>query len=310
VKFLAVIAIIFSLIAIGISGYSTTISGPQGPMGLTGPQGPEGSQGPPGEGDGHSLDAADGNPTDVIYVNDDGYVGLGVLTPNSMLEVAGVVHSTSGGFKFPDGTIQTTAVISSGGGGNTLDQAYDEGGSGAGRRITAEAGAVNITGPDGLLVDGKVGIGTFTPGAILEVHSDTTYAFGITPIIRISDNFKFWNIGLGSESGGTRNDRFSIASEDYTERFVIDKTNGNVGIGTTNPTSKLHVIGKGTFTGGVDPPYISFSSESHESIRQYAKSVEEHEIVMQFWNGEAHRMEIYVISEDAFYTILGELILE
>jgi hypothetical protein len=92
-----------------------------------------------------------------------------------------------------------------------------------------------------------------------------------------------------------------------TEKMRITG-DGNVGIGTANPTSELHVIGKGTFTGGIDPPYISFSEETHESIRQYAQEVEDHEKVMQFWNGEAHRMEMYVISEDTFYTITGELI--
>jgi hypothetical protein len=88
--------------------------------------------------------------------------------------------------------------------------------------------------------------------------------------------------------------------------LVIDNPTGNVGIGTANPTSNLHVIGKGTFTGGIDPPYISFTEESHESIRQFAKTVESHEKVMQFWNGKKHRIELYVIEENKFYTISGE----
>src|SRR3989344_718023 len=70
------------------------------------------------------------------------------------------------------------------------------------------------------------------------------------------------------------------------------------------------VQGKLNASGGVDPPYISFSAESHESIREYAKAVDEHEKVMQFWNGKAHRLEIYVVEEDAFYTLGGELIKE
>lgn len=49
------------------------------------------------------------------------------------------------------------------GGGNTLDEAYDEGASaGAGRIINADAGAVAIQGPDGLEVSGKVQIGNGT----------------------------------------------------------------------------------------------------------------------------------------------------
>ena len=41
-------------------------------------------------------------------------------------------------------------------GGNTLDQAYDQGGPGAGRTITADSGAVKIAGPNGLEVDGTI----------------------------------------------------------------------------------------------------------------------------------------------------------
>lgn len=37
-----------------------------------------------------------------------GNVGIGV-SPSQKLSVAGTVESTSGGFKFPDGTIQTTS---------------------------------------------------------------------------------------------------------------------------------------------------------------------------------------------------------
>ncbi len=39
-----------------------------------------------------------------------GNVGIGTATPGQKLSVAGTIESTSGGFKFPDGTIQTTAV--------------------------------------------------------------------------------------------------------------------------------------------------------------------------------------------------------
>ena len=42
---------------------------------------------------------------------------------------------------------------------NTLDQAYDQGGAGAGKNITADAGAVHIGGTDGFLVTGTIGMG-------------------------------------------------------------------------------------------------------------------------------------------------------
>lgn len=43
-----------------------------------------------------------------------GNVGIGSNNPTSKLEVNGVIHSSSGGIKFPDGTTQTTAYSASG----------------------------------------------------------------------------------------------------------------------------------------------------------------------------------------------------
>ena len=51
-------------------------------------------------------------------------------------------------------------------GGNTLDMAYDQGGAGAGRTITADNGAVDITGTDGLQVTNSSVLFTGTTGTI------------------------------------------------------------------------------------------------------------------------------------------------
>ena len=53
----------------------------------------------------------DANTLGVGAIFDDGAsVGIGTSSPGATLEVAGTISSTSGGFKFPDGTIQTGAV--------------------------------------------------------------------------------------------------------------------------------------------------------------------------------------------------------
>src|SRR5262245_746095 len=42
-----------------------------------------------------------------------GKIGIGTQTPTSLLTVQGMVETTLGGYKFPDGTVQTTAGLAS-----------------------------------------------------------------------------------------------------------------------------------------------------------------------------------------------------
>ena len=57
----------------------------------------------------------DNAATTAVTINASGQLGIGTTSPNSALEVAGMVHSTAGGFKLPDGTV--------------IDDASDIGGS-------------------------------------------------------------------------------------------------------------------------------------------------------------------------------------
>lgn len=55
---------------------------------------------------------------DRMSITSSGNVGIGSSNPGQKLTVAGTIESTSGGFKFPDGSVQTTAAA--GGGGDNL----------------------------------------------------------------------------------------------------------------------------------------------------------------------------------------------
>lgn len=45
-----------------------------------------------------------------FWITGEGNVGIGTINPGSPLTVAGMIETTAGGIKFPDGTIQTTAL--------------------------------------------------------------------------------------------------------------------------------------------------------------------------------------------------------
>ncbi len=49
-----------------------------------------------------------------ITIRENGAVGIGINVPDEQLSVAGTVESTTGGFKFPDGSVQTSAATGGG----------------------------------------------------------------------------------------------------------------------------------------------------------------------------------------------------
>lgn len=156
------------------------------------------------------------------------------------------------------------ALEGGGVGGNTLDQAYDQGGPGAGRTITADGGPVNIAGQDGLTVTGNVGIGTNSPDAKLHLSDP-----GDAPEVRLSgdsvmvDN-EVWGAisvykGASAFLGRTYWNGDSLGRPDWTldtrdvpSAFVVDGATGKIGIGTSSPEARLHVAGDAKFESAVE----------------------------------------------------------
>jgi hypothetical protein len=79
-----------------------------------------------------------------------GNVGIGTTTPAYKLDVAGTVHSMSGGFVFPDGSVQSSAATPGGGGSS---------------QWTSNGTGILYNG-------GNVGIGTSNPASRLDVGGD------------------------------------------------------------------------------------------------------------------------------------------
>jgi len=161
----------------------------------------------------------------------------------------------------------TLTIASAGGAANTLDQAYDQGGAGAGRTITADAGAVNVAGADGLTVNGSVGIGTTSPTWPLHVYNNQNTQTALTvenpntgtsalSRLLLYNNSTFAGISYGGSAHSSAPRALVIANNDASgdmrfatggegnERMRIT-SGGNIAIGsTTSPLSTSNRIGR------------------------------------------------------------------
>ncbi|NTW32459.1 MAG: hypothetical protein HGB12_07520, partial [Bacteroidetes bacterium] len=98
---------------------------------------------------------------------------------------------------------------------------------------------------------GNIGIGTTSPNGKLNIVSSTLYNNVVGPLSVQSDNTTSYDVAIGIGADPSTHAAYiqSASYNNYSNRPLLFQPNGgNVGIGTTNPTAKLHVGG----TAGVD----------------------------------------------------------
>jgi len=192
--------------------------------------------------DGHSLDAADGAPADVVFVNEDGRVGIGTVDPGSSLEVGGGVRARGG----PPGQfgVNNNGYAFSGNGGDD-DSGMFSTGNGQVVLYTDSAERMRIS-------YSNVGIGTSNPSAPLDVvgtiqssgaaggefaalNPSNPSAFMKLGWLNDVARIRVGGIGAGA-AGGLDIQRFGDVS------LLRIFNSGNVGIGTSNPLAGLHVV--------------------------------------------------------------------
>lgn len=123
----------------------------------------------------------------------------------------------------------------------------------------------------------RVGIGTATPASVLEVRE----AGNGTPSIHLTNTndarttmsfgapFRQWLVGQNLPPDGGLLDQFFIYDANAAATRLSIDTAGNVGMGTNNPTSRLHVMGDITAqtAGGVPAVQVVSTGDATTSIR-------------------------------------------
>ncbi|MEA2042910.1 MAG: hypothetical protein U9N85_10200 [Bacteroidota bacterium] len=208
-----------------------------------------------------------------IYSAVSGNVGIGTTSPSQKLTIINSTEFTLGGNDTGVDNIYLENH-SAGAGDENIGASISfsgpyNGGSGAQRRHAAIVGVQettetdyiglafythNSTGSTGdmqesfrISHDGLIGIGTTTPNQPLDVNGDVETGAGdsgydgFAEIISIRAQSDLWVMGVQNETTEGESDFFigKNYSEDGT--FHIENS-GDVGIGITNPTNKLHVV--------------------------------------------------------------------
>jgi len=207
-----------------------------------------------------NLSLAAGGATERVFIKSDGNVGIGTTAPGQLLTLNGNtrglrLQDTAG--YYMDTTIdynranyyEFTFTTHMGGLGDFDAMTID--GSGA-----IGMGYTNFTtAPTGkLLVNGNVGIGTTGPQTKLHVHSASDTRISITDDTSGStsgDGLYIRQTGVNSLIGNQETGYLALFVDNDASKGVYIKSGGNVGIGTTAPTSKLHISGDVNATGDV-----------------------------------------------------------
>ncbi|MCS3530522.1 hypothetical protein [Chryseobacterium sp. JUb7] len=206
----------------------------------------------------HASSAAADTPGAVL--TDTGNMGIGITDPLNRLHV---VSSTAGAVRLVDGTQSAGRILTSDANGVGTWQAapasvniYNTNGSLTSNRTVTQAAntlAFTSTVTNGFSVDGstfsvdaandRIGMGTTAPNSRLDLG--TTAGASITDVagkkLAVYNNVGATSFyGLGVSSGRLQ---FHAASATTDTPGAVLTDTGNIGIGVTDPTNRLHVSG-------------------------------------------------------------------
>ena len=225
----------------------------------------------------------------IVIRGSTGYVGIGATVPAAKLDVA------SSSILYPSINSETGAIFSRTGSagqnnyvsiisGNTGNAALffgDTDNQVRGQIVYANNGdsmRFITSGSEVVRIDssGNVGIGTSQPNSTLHVDGVINVTSGND--ICISGGNCLSNVGSEVDTlqtvtsrGATSNVRINVSNNFVvdTNTFFVNSTSNRVGIGTTSPSGKLHVVGGNTYLDG-ERVYLGGNSNNGVINNQYS----------------------------------------
>lgn len=150
---------------------------------------------------------------------------------------------------------------------------------------------------------------------IIQQNTNEQARFAMNGAFGISDSSPDFGIEIASSTPKGFLGVSSAAANDGN--YFLINSSGNVGIGTTTPSKllsaagdaiisgNLTVEGKINAIGGVDPPYVTYTEQTRESIREMSKEFDDKERAATFYNVDTGQMEVYDIKQDTFTPLGG-----
>jgi hypothetical protein len=215
---------------------------------------------PAGAGDGHSLDAADGSPIDVVFVNNDGNVGVGTQTPQEKLTLS---NGSGIAVDMPNPTNVNAIAVS--GGSLTSNTYYFKIVASEGVGTTIGSSEVSCT------VDGIINNRCFLTWDAVAGRRDYRIYKGNSPgnqdRYKISSANSFnYDDDIGSTLGTVPTVTTAYVNKIGSSNSWILR--GNIGIGTATPDARLHVFDSQSSI-SVDNEVAVFSNRGSDSGFSY-----------------------------------------